>query len=366
MELRQLQYFAAVAEEGGFSRAAERLGIVQSAVSQQIGRLERELGVSLFDRSTRHVRLSGAGERLLPEAHAVLAAARRTREVASALASGTEGLLRLGTVQGPGDRIYRLLDALRRTAPDLRVRLRRLPLTERLAAVRSGELDAALVRAARKAPGLELLPVWSDPLYVALPAEHPVAALPGTGREDAREAAYAEGQEAAYAHGQEVTYADGHEAAYPRGRQAAYDEGRQAPPLRLEQLGRLPLRLAPREHNPPFHELVTGALRAATGAEPLLGPPFTTLQETLTHLAEQGVDSPSWTVFYEVSGLPSVPRVTVRRLAAPAVTTALAVPPGPPGPPVRQLLRALRETAPATPRGAAGSARANEASPRLP
>ncbi|QIB47046.1 LysR family transcriptional regulator [Streptomyces aureoverticillatus] len=298
MELRQLQYFAAVAEEGGFSRAAERLGIVQSAVSQQIRRLERELGVSLFDRSTRHVRLSGAGERLLPEAHAVLAAARRTRDVASALASGTEGLLRLGTVQGPGDRTYRLLEALRRTAPQLRVRLRRLPLTERLAAVRSGELDAALVRAARKAPGLELLPVWSDPLYVALPAEHPVAATAGDGL-----------------------------------------------PLGLDQLAHLPLRLAPREHNPPFHDLVTDAVRAATGAEPLLGPPFTTLQETLTGLAEQSADAPSWTVFYEVTGLPSIPHVTVRRLAAPTVITSLAVPSGPPSPPLRQLLSALDDMA---------------------
>ncbi|MFE6403496.1 LysR family transcriptional regulator [Streptomyces alboflavus] len=289
MELRQLQYFAAVADAGGFSRAAERLGIVQSAVSQQVRRLERELGVALFDRSTRHVRLSAAGERLLPEARAVLTAAHRTRQVAADIASGAEGLLRLGTVQGPGDRTYRLLDALRRTAPRLRVRLRRLPLTERLAAVRTGELDAALVRAATTAPGLELLPVWRDPLYVALPEDHPAATQQ----------------------------------------------------LRLEQLADLPLRLAPREHNPPFHDLVTGALRAA-GAEPPLGPPFTTLQETLTGMAEQRADSPSWTVFYDVSGLPSVPHVAVRRLAAPELTTSLAVLPGPPGPPLRQLLQALR------------------------
>ncbi|MFD9863848.1 LysR family transcriptional regulator [Streptomyces alboflavus] len=289
MELRQLQYFAAVADAGGFSRAAERLGIVQSAVSQQVRRLERELGVALFDRSTRHVRLSAAGERLLPEARAVLTAAHRTRQVAADIASGAEGLLRLGTVQGPGDRTYRLLDALRRTAPRLRVRLRRLPLTERLAAVRAGELDAALVRAATTAPGLELLPVWRDPLYVALPEDHPAATQQ----------------------------------------------------LRLEQLADLPLRLAPREHNPPFHDLVTGALRAA-GAQPPLGPPFTTLQETLTGMAEQRADSPSWTVFYDVSGLPSVPHVAVRRLAAPELTTSLAVLPGPPGPPLRQLLQALR------------------------
>ncbi|WJV50188.1 LysR family transcriptional regulator [Streptomyces flavofungini] len=306
MELRQLQYFAAVADAGGFSRAAERLGIVQSAVSQQVRRLERELGVALFDRSTRSVRLSAAGERLLPEAHAVLAAARRTRRVAADLVAGDEGLLRLGTVQGPGDRTYRLLDELRRTAPGLHVRLRRLPLTERLAAVRSGELDAALVRAAATAPGLELLPVWRDPLYVALPEDHPAVAPP-----------------------------DGGPRSAPAPSPAC------APPLRLDRLADLPLRLAPREHNPPFHDLVTGALRAA-GAQPPLGPPFTTLQETLTDLAEQRAGSPSWTVFYEVTGLPPVPHVAVRRLATPELTTSLAVLPGPPGPPLRHLLRALR------------------------
>ncbi len=289
MELRQLQYFVAVAEEGGFGRAAERLSIVQSAVSQQIRRLERELGVTLFVRSTRHVQLSGAGERLLPEAQAVLAAAQRTRQVAADMASGEDGVLRLGSVQGPGDRIYRLLNELAAAAPQLQVRLRRLPLPDRLAAVRSGELDAALARALPAAPDLELLPMWRDPLYVALPDDHPLAS---------------------------------------------------EPPLRLEQLTELPLRLAPRQNNPPFHDLITDAFRAA-GTEPLLGPPFTDFQETLTAI---GTGPPSWTVFYEVAGLPQFPRVALRPLAGPALITSLAVPPGPPSPPLRHLLQALAST----------------------
>ncbi|MER7946755.1 LysR family transcriptional regulator [Streptomyces sp. NPDC096079] len=291
MELRQLRYFAAVAEEGGFGRAAERLGVVPSAVSQQIRRLERALGVELFARTTRSVRLSGAGELLLPEARGVLAAADRTARVAADIAAGDDGILRLGGLHGPGDRINRVLAELTSTAPGLRVRLHRLPVARRLEAVREGELDAALVRALPEepgaVPGLALLPLWSDPLYAALPEDHPLAAEPEP---------------------------------------------------RLERLARLPLRLAPREANPPFHALVADAFRAA-GVWPVAGPPFTDLQATLTAI---GTDrEPSWTLFYEVRGLPEVPGVAVRPLTGLAVTTSLAVRPGPPGPALRHLLRAL-------------------------
>lgn len=291
MELRQLQYFVAVAEEGGFGRAADRLSIVQSAVSQQIRRLERTLGVALFDRSARHVRLTGAGERLLPEARAVLAAADRTRRIAADIAAGHDGVLRLGTIHGPGDRIYRSLTELAALAPGLRVRPHRLPVADRLAAVRSGDLDAALVRATRSAAALRVLPVWSDPLYAAVPADHPL----------------------------------------PPGRA-----------VRLEDLADLPLRLAPREVNAPFHDLIVATFHGA-GAEPSLGPPFTGLQQTLTAIA---AEPPSWTVFYEVSGLPSIPRVALHQLTEPRLTTSLAVPPGPLSPAVRQLLHALQRAAP--------------------
>jgi hypothetical protein len=131
--------------------------------------------------------------------------------------------------------------------------------------------------------------MWTDPLYVALPDDHPLAA----------------------------------EAA-----------------LRLEQLADLPLRLAARERNPPFYDLITGAVRAA-GVDPALGPPFTNLQETLTAIA---AGAPSWTVFYEVTGLPPVPGLAIRRLAEPPITTLLAVPPGPPGPALRHLLHAIAQT----------------------
>ncbi|CAO5183620.1 DNA-binding transcriptional regulator, LysR family [Frankia sp. AiPs1] len=277
MELRQLTYFVTVAEEASFSRAAQRLHIVQSGVSQQVRRLERELGVRLFDRTTRQIRLSAAGERLLPEAVAALASAGRVRQVAAGIAAGAQGVLRIGTSQGLGDRLDRLLDGLR-----LPVRLRSLTLGDRLAAVSAGELDAAFVRVLTTAPGLELIPLWTDPLAVALPATHPLAALPALG---------------------------------------------------LADLADLPLRLAPRQDNWPFHDLIT-----RSGVQLRTAAPFTTVQDTL---AEIGAGEPSWTVLYTaVADTTPIRRVAFRPLTAPDAVTSLAVPPGPPTPALRHLLQA--------------------------
>jgi DNA-binding transcriptional LysR family regulator len=286
VEIRQLTYFVTVAEELSFGRAAEQLHIVQPAVSQQVRRLERELGVQLFDRSSRHVRLTAAGERLLPEARAVLAAAGRVRQVAAGIATGTDGILRVGTSQGLGERLDHVLEELRKTAPGLQVRLVSAPGAERIARVRASELDAAFVRAVTTAPGVELLPVWQEPLTVALPATHPLAARPA---------------------------------------------------IQLSQLSGLPLRLAPRQDNPPFHDLILGAC-AEAGFEPTLGPPFTTAQDAL---AEIGTGPPTWTVLYTAAAdLMPIRRVAFRPLAGLAAQTCLAVPPGPPGPALRRLLDA--------------------------
>jgi DNA-binding transcriptional LysR family regulator len=284
MEIRQLRYFVAVTDQGGFARAAEHLHIVQPAVSQQIARLERELGVRLFERTSRRVRLTGAGERLLPEARALLAAEERILRVAGDIAAGTDGVLRLGTSQGLGERLDRVLQKL---PPGQQVRLSSLPLAQRLAAVRTGALDAAFVRALDDAPGLQLLPAWTDRLVVALPAAHPLAAKPV---------------------------------------------------LKLADLAGLPLRIAPRADHPPLYDLLMAACREA-GFEPVRGAPFTNVQDTM---AEIGTGEPSWTVLYRAAAeVVPVRRVAVRPLAGPVVITALAVLPGPPGPAVRRLLESV-------------------------
>ncbi|MDT9685517.1 LysR substrate-binding domain-containing protein [Streptomyces sp. TRM76323] len=289
MELRQLEYFVAVAEELGLGRAAERLGTAEAEVGRRIDDLEREWGLRLFDREapSRHVRLTAAGERLLPEARAALAAAGRVRETAAGIVGGTEGLLRLGSSRAFADRVYRALGALAERRPRLRVRLERAPQEGRLAAVRSGTFDAALVRTVRRAEGVDLHPVWTEPLLAALPAGHPLAAL---------------------------------EEPHPG------------------QLARLPLRLAPREANPALHDLVASALPDWTP-----GPPFTTLQATLDALAAAA--EPSWTVLHPAGALPRDRRLAFRPLRAPRVPVSLAVRPGRLTPAVQALLEALAATA---------------------
>ena len=178
MEIRQLRYFVAVAEELHFGRAAERLAVVQPAVSQQLGRLERELGVRLLERSSRRVALTGDGERLLVEARSALAAVERVRSVATELAAGRGGTLRIGTSPGLGERVHRGVARMRADVPDLALVLVDGSLSSHVAAVRAGELDIALVRGPVRARGLRAVELWRDPLHVVLPASHPAASTP--------------------------------------------------------------------------------------------------------------------------------------------------------------------------------------------
>jgi DNA-binding transcriptional LysR family regulator len=119
VDLRQLEFFVAVADERHFGRAAEGLFVGQPAISQGVRRLERTVGVDLFDRTGRQIRLTPAGERFLPHARAVLAAAASARTAAAEIAAGARTVLTVGTCTGLGDHIHRVLELFAAVQPDV-------------------------------------------------------------------------------------------------------------------------------------------------------------------------------------------------------------------------------------------------------
>jgi DNA-binding transcriptional LysR family regulator len=180
MELRHLRVFVAVAEEGGFSRAAERLHVVQSAVSAGVRTLEEELGARLFDRNTRQVALSDAGRVLLPEARSVLAAAAFAVDSVAQVAVGLRGSVTLGTMQAQVMRavsVPRILAAFRLDHPLVEVTLRHVGGSSEMARqVREGGLDLGLLSTTdERAAGLTLTPLASEPMLLACTSDHRLA-----------------------------------------------------------------------------------------------------------------------------------------------------------------------------------------------
>ncbi|MGS2585903.1 LysR substrate-binding domain-containing protein [Streptomyces hebeiensis] len=179
MELRRLRYFVAVAEELHFGRAAERLGIAQPALSQQIQRLETDLGVRLLIRNRRRVTLSPAGNAFLPGARETLAHADRAARTARRTAAGELGRLVLGFVGSAADELLpRVLPVFRARLPDLRLVLREMTSAEQLAALARGGLDLCLMRPpSPPVPGLRTRLLTRQPLVAVLPSGHPLADL---------------------------------------------------------------------------------------------------------------------------------------------------------------------------------------------
>jgi DNA-binding transcriptional LysR family regulator len=180
MELRHLTVFVAVAEEASFTRAADRLHLVQSAVSASVRGLERELGAALFDRTTRRVELTDAGDALLPEARQVLAAVNAAREAVDQVSGGLRGTLRLGTMQGQAMRavsVPRLLARFRAEHPGVEVHVSHVGGSVLMAdQVRAGRLDLAFVSLPERRPsGLTLTRISREQMQIACPKRHPSA-----------------------------------------------------------------------------------------------------------------------------------------------------------------------------------------------
>ncbi|MFC3999430.1 LysR family transcriptional regulator [Nocardiopsis sediminis] len=178
MELRQLQYFVAVAEERHFTRAARRMLVAQSGLSASIRSLERELGAPLFVRSTRRVELTDAGHALLPEARQALAKAEDARDVVAAVRGLLRGTLRVGTLQCLGGLdVPRVLADFRARHPGVEIRLQQDGSGALLDGVRQGTLDLAFTADdGRGGDGLHLTPLAAEPMVLACGPDHPLAA----------------------------------------------------------------------------------------------------------------------------------------------------------------------------------------------
>jgi DNA-binding transcriptional LysR family regulator len=177
LEFRQLRFFVTLAEELHFGRAAAREHIAQSALSLQIQRLERELGVKLLDRSTHHVALTAAGSAFLPDARQILASARRAVEAARQ-AGDPAPVLQVGIVDAGYNSMPQILRAVQERFPKLEIHQVEAGVPDQFTFLADGRIDVGFGRASH-APGYvasEL--VRLDPLGVLLAAGHPFATLP--------------------------------------------------------------------------------------------------------------------------------------------------------------------------------------------
>lgn len=273
MELRQLRYFVAVAEELHFRRAAARLHISQPPLSQQIAALEQELGVRLLERSRRRVELTPAGEAFLRDARATLAELDVAVSTARAIDAGQEGRLRVAFV---GSALLSIVPAavqrLRRARPGVEIELRERSTVEQLRGLATGLVDVGLVRPPIEAdPALDSEVVLRERTVAAVPAGHALASL------------------------------------------------RRVP---VRRLAGEPLVLFPRPQAPGFHDLLIGRL-AATGRTPHVvqyAPEMTTIiglvaagigvspvPESVAHLALEGV------AYRPLAGAPATQLVAVTR-----------------------------------------------------
>ena len=179
MDTQALTAFLAVAESGSFSTAAERLFLTQPAVSKRIAQLEQQLGPRLFDRVGRRIRLTEAGEALLPRARQVLLDLEDMSRAISNLTGTVSGTLRIGTSHHIG--LHRLPPVLRRFSreyPDVKLDIHFIDSEEAWEAVLHGDLEMGVVTLPPQPdPRLHSQAVWQDPLVFMAAPEHPLARL---------------------------------------------------------------------------------------------------------------------------------------------------------------------------------------------
>lgn len=177
MELRQLEYFIAVAEEGGFTRAAQRERVAQPAVSAQIRRLERQVGQPLFTRSSRDVRLTQAGAAMLPHARAALGAVRDAQRAVDEITGLVRGSVAIGTVTLHPVDVARLMAGFHTDYPEVEITLGADNSDVLLDSLSDGRLDLAIVSIGvdEQPPDLDVQVITDEAIDAAVHLGHPLA-----------------------------------------------------------------------------------------------------------------------------------------------------------------------------------------------
>lgn len=177
MELRHLRCFWAVHEELHFARAAEKLHMEQSPLSRAIKELEEELGAQLFIRTSRSTRLTRAGKLFAEHVPRIFTALQQARDSVKAAANGFHRQLRIALSDGiTPSRLPTLLALCRQDEPEVELRLFEVPLSQQLKGLHDDLYDVGFARSDEVGEGILALPVWNDPMMVAVPARHTLLA----------------------------------------------------------------------------------------------------------------------------------------------------------------------------------------------
>jgi DNA-binding transcriptional LysR family regulator len=176
VEVRQARYFIAVAEELNFSRAADRLNMSQPPLSQAILQLERQLGLTLLNRSSRSVMLTDAGHVFLEQCRLLVGASERAREVAALATGGLTGTLRIGAVTSAfSETLPQILQSFRASRPLVEMHVQEIDSHHGRDALERRELDVAVIRQTVTGKRLNSVPLRRDRFVVAMPEDHPLA-----------------------------------------------------------------------------------------------------------------------------------------------------------------------------------------------
>jgi DNA-binding transcriptional LysR family regulator len=176
VELRHLRYVVALAEELNFGRAAARLNMTQPPLSQQIRLLEEQLGVTLFQRSKRQVQVTESGRILVREGRRILAQTEQAVRLTLKASRGEIGILRIGSSSSADCIVVKTLKAFARYTANVQFELQSMSTRGQLEAIRTGQIQAGFFRLPTSDPNLTIKPLLREPLIVALPQGHSLAA----------------------------------------------------------------------------------------------------------------------------------------------------------------------------------------------